>query len=177
MGGRPFIKNMVGIKEHYKKYYQKNKDKYKERYRKNRIEFIKYSTKWKKEHPEKVKVNRRKHDQIYRLNPKFRVDHNLSRHIEKALERKKAGRKWEKLVGYTLEDLIKHLESKFDNKMTWENYGSYWDIDHIKPKSLFHYKNPEDPEFKKCWALENLQPLEHTANMKKWKKYPTVESK
>lgn len=55
--------------------------------------------------------------------------------------------------------------------MNWDNYGSYWHIDHIKPISLFKYETAEDPEFKKCWALDNLQPLEKIANLKKGNKF------
>ena len=55
--------------------------------------------------------------------------------------------------------------------MTWENQGSYWHIDHIKPKSLFEYDSIDHPEFKKCWSLDNLQPLEAKENMRKNNKY------
>jgi hypothetical protein len=91
----------------------------------------------------------------------------MGRAIWFALKGKKNGRKWEILVDYSLKDLMKYLEKQFNNKMNWDNYGSYWEVDHIKPKSLFHYQIPEDPEFKKCWALENLQPLEISLNRKK----------
>ena len=99
--------------------------------------------------------------------PKFHLDMNMSVAIRQSLKGKKAGRSWEKLVGYVLKDLIERLEGQFDEKMNWENYGSYWHIDHIKPRSLFKYTSPEDPEFKGCWALENLQPLEKIANLRK----------
>ena len=98
---------------------------------------------------------------------RIRLDNNISSLISRSLKGKKAGRRWESLVGYTLEDLIIHLEKQFDNKMNWENYGGYWWIDHIKPRSLFKYKTAEDPEFKKCWALKNLQPMEKFTNIKK----------
>jgi 5-methylcytosine-specific restriction endonuclease McrA len=42
--------------------------------------------------------------------------------------------------------------------MTWENYGE-WRVDHIKPISSFNFTDINDDEFKKCWPLENLQPL------------------
>ena len=38
-----------------------------------------------------------------------------------------------------------------------------------KPKSLFNYKNPEDEEFKKCWALNNLRPLKAKENLRRKK--------
>ncbi len=54
--------------------------------------------------------------------------------------------------------------------MSWENYGSYWWLDHIKPRSSFNYESPDDKELKECWALENLQPLEKIANIRKGNK-------
>ena len=65
---------------------------------------------------------------------------------------------WEILVDFTLNELIEHLESKFENNMSWENYGK-WHIDHIVPKSYFIYENYKDKKFKECWNLKNLQPL------------------
>ncbi len=83
----------------------------------------------------------------------------------------KSGQSWKKFVNYTLEDLIKHLEQKFDKNMNWDNYGSYWAVDHIKPKSLFNYTSTIDSEFKECWSLKNLQPLEKIENIKKSNRY------
>ena len=90
--------------------------------------------------------------------------------ISTCLKGKKTGRKWERLVGYTIEDLMKRLESLFEPWMNWDNYGK-WHIDHIKPKSLFKYNLPEDKSFKKCWSLKNLQPLEASENKRKQNKY------
>ena len=50
--------------------------------------------------------------------------------------------------------------------MSWDNYGE-WHIDHILPDSSFYYVSTEDDEFKKCWALSNLQPLWAIDNLKK----------
>ena len=62
------------------------------------------------------------------------------------------------LVGYTLTELMEHLESKFQPGMTWDNYGE-WHIDHIIPISYFDYSSYDDETFKICWDLNNLQPL------------------
>ena len=62
---------------------------------------------------------------------------------------------------------MEHLESKFDDKMTWDNYGSYWHVDHIVGVANFNYTSYEDEAFKKCWSLENLQPLYGVDNLKK----------
>lgn len=105
--------------------------------------------------------------QLRKESPKYRLDNNMSAIIRQSLKGKKAGRSWEKLVGYTLKDLTERLEGQFDDKMNWENYGNYWETDHIKPRSLFKYVSSEDSAFKRCWALKNLQPLEKIANRRK----------
>jgi 5-methylcytosine-specific restriction endonuclease McrA len=74
-------------------------------------------------------------------------------------------------VGYTVGSLAKHLESQFDDKMSWNNYGKYWHIDHIIPKSWFSYEDVKDKDFQKCWALNNLQPLEAMKNLSKNNRY------
>jgi len=57
--------------------------------------------------------------------------------------------------------------------MTWENHGKFsndrktWHIDHIIPQSLLLFDNIEHPNFKKCWALENLRPISAKENLKK----------
>ena len=146
----------------YKEYQKEYNKEYQKEYQKT-DKFKEYLREWKKKERG--------------INAKYKLDDNMSGAIWKALKGKKAGRKWEELVGYTVEDLIKHLESKFESWMNWNNYGIYeegkfkWHIDHIKPKSLFNYNGPEDDEFKKCWELENLQPLEAIENIKKRNNY------
>ena len=81
------------------------------------------------------------------------------------------------ILGYTAQDLMTHLESNFEPWMNWDNYGVYdpnrltWQIDHIKPDSYFNYNSIYDVEFKECWSLNNLQPLQAMENIKKGNKY------
>ena len=172
--------NWKGGIENYKitkrKYYLDNKEKLLRNcvlWCKNHKEKRKkWNKKWREKNKEKIRFNHRNWLRNKRKNNiNFRINGIITTAIWKSLHSKKAGRKWENLVGYTINDLMKHLEEKFDDKMNLENYGSYWQIDHIKPKSLFKYETAEDPEFKKCWALENLQPMEKIANMKKHNYY------
>ncbi len=104
------------------------------------------------------------------------INDAMSTAVYHSLKGNKNGRSWENLVGYNAEELKNHLEIQFEDWMTWENYGKVeegkkkWHIDHIIPKSHFKYETAEDSEFKKCWALENLQPLEAIENIKKGNK-------
>lgn len=105
--------------------------------------------------------------------PKFKLNADMSRNICAALQGNKSGRHWEDLVPYTLEDLKEHLEEQFEEGMRWENHGVHgWHIDHIIPRNHFDYESPEDKEFQKCWALNNLQPLWAEDNRAKSDKMP-----
>ena len=39
------------------------------------------------------------------------------------------------ILGCSFEEFKIYLESKFDDKMNWENQGTYWHMDHIIPIS------------------------------------------
>jgi hypothetical protein len=86
--------------------------------------------------------------------------------IYKGLKHNKNGHKWESLVGYTLQDLMVHLEMQFQPGMTWDNYGE-WHVDHRIPKAAFTFTNSCDSSFIICWGLDNLQPMWAAENMSK----------
>ena len=110
----------------------------------------------------------KKYREKIKKDPQWVIDHRMSTAIRIALIDGKNGRSWEELVGYTREDLKLHLESLFTDGMTWEKFlNSEIHIDHIIPKSYFIYSSYEDEEFKKCWALSNLQPLWAKDNLAK----------
>jgi hypothetical protein len=98
--------------------------------------------------------------------PKGALDGRMKTAIKKALKRTKAGRQWERLVGYTVHDLMVHLERQFAKGMSWSNMGA-WHIDHRVPRAAFNYTCAEDEAFKQCWALTNLQPLWARDNLSK----------
>jgi len=89
-----------------------------------------------------------------------RLRKSVSGGIRESLRGTKNSRGWESLVGYSLEDLRSHIESRFTVGMEWDNYGVFgWHLDHIVPQSVFNFKDTDDIDFKRCWSLENLQPL------------------
>ena len=77
--------------------------------------------------------------------------------ISRSLGRREGGWKWELLVGYTMDDLIAHLETQFTDDMSWENFGE-WEVEHVVPREKFEYSSADDPSFRECWALSNLRP-------------------
>ena len=76
-------------------------------------------------------------------------------------------------MGYTKYELKEHLESQFTGGMSWDNMNE-WHIDHIRPVSSFDFDSTEHPDFKKCWALNNLQPLWAEDNLRKNDKWDGV---
>ena len=121
---------------------------------------------WRKDNPDARKQICRVSDKKRRATIQARISHSMSDGMWKALRKRKNGMAWEQLVGYTLADLMQHLESKFLPGMTWDNYGA-WHIDHIVPRTFFCYTTVTDQEFLYCWSLDNLQPLWAPDNLSK----------
>jgi hypothetical protein len=135
----------------------------------NREEVKKYRKEYKKEYrsrPETKKLER-EYDRKRLKDPFHRLNESISAGMRGCLKgSSKAGRHWEKLVNYTEKELRLHLEKQFTDGMTWENYGS-WHVDHRIPKIFFNFTKPEHLDFKRCWDLDNLQPMWASDNMSK----------
>lgn len=128
----------------------------------------KYSKEYRLKNKSKIlELNKQYKKKLRKNNPSFRLGNNCSRVISIALNGSKNNYSIWKFLPYTIQDLIFHLENKFDSNMNWENYGSYWHLDHIIPHSHFKYSSMNDPKFIECWSLSNLQPLEAITNIKK----------
>lgn len=102
-----------------------------------------------------------------KADPAFALSQLVSAAIRKNLSGGKAGRKWESLVGYTLDDLKNHLERQFTRKMTWGNRGTYWELEHIRPICSFVIDGPDSAGFRECWCLLNLRPWPKNDNRDK----------
>lgn len=164
----------------HRDYYKKNNDKITKRtkqYYEENIEYYKeYQKQWRQENKDEINEyqkiyikNRRKND------PEYRLQKNISRSVRFILKDKKGGQSVLKYLPYTMEELKNHIEKQFESWMTWENWGKYnpkthaekptWNLDHIIAHSKFKYDNMDCQEFKDCWALSNLQPLDARENI------------
>ncbi|MFH2075749.1 MAG: HNH endonuclease, partial [Pseudomonadota bacterium] len=121
-----------------------------------------------KEHPENMRAAWRKYRSKRMSTPKGKLNNSISARVNHSLGKGvKAGRAWEELVGFTVDQLKKHLEKRFKPGMTWDNYGTYWSIDHKVPVAVHNFEHPDDIDFRLCWSLKNLQPLEVKINSRK----------
>lgn len=154
--------NLDKIRSYDREWYKNNREKVLKRclnrYKKDPKKILVQNKKWRQENPDKVLIYRKGQIKKRNANPKIKLNHNLSSAIGKSLRKNKKGAHWEDLVGYTIEKLRKHLERQFVNGMSWENYGK-WQIDHKIPIDVFNFTKPKHRDFKRCWALKNLQPL------------------
>lgn len=121
------------------------------------------------EHRCKKCSNKKKHRRSavrMQEDPKYRLREKLSEKVRDAVMLRK-GFKSEQvmdLIGCTIPEMRQHLESKFTEGMSWDNYGQ-WHMDHIIAVS--HFDLADIAQRKQCFHYTNTQPLWGKDNEKK----------
>jgi len=191
---KEYVKNnLIKIRQLQKEWREKNKEyckKYQRNYRKLNKERIKkqrngrekiYNKKYYEKYKEKILNQQKEYYQLnkIKIRPKrlinilkrlnkdinFRITHYLRHRIYMALKGNPKHSTTMKLVGCSIDKLKKHLQSKFTNGMSWNNWGTgwhgkgfqEWQIDHIRPCASFDLRKKS--EQRKCFHYTNLQPL------------------
>lgn len=145
--------------------YQKRRGKilqYQQRYlRDNRDKVLDYHRQYAKQNKDKIGeyVKNR-----YRNDLSFRILMNCRNRMRFYLKGKKSDTT-RNLIGCSVDELRAYLESKFTPNMNWDNYGTYWHIDHIVPCAAFDMTKEEQQRV--CFNWRNLQPLEGSENNRK----------
>jgi hypothetical protein len=141
-----------------KTWYEQNKEHRKEylkEYRENNVDKIRQIKR-------DYERNRKARDPLYKLISNFRTAIYT---VLKESNVDKYGHYFD-ILQYTPEQLISHLENKFTDKMSWDNYGE-WHVDHKLPITYFNISEMGDEEFMRCWSLDNLQPMWGIENIRK----------
>lgn len=168
-----------------KEYRDNNKELLKE-YRKSEANKIAQAKYYRKKHPNskpnpttaKIKEYCKQYNVSAEETPYYRLRRNMSDAIRRTIVGCKQS-SFFNYLDYNKEELFAYLESLFEPWMNWNNYGSYhdhkydpndkstwrWQLDHIQPQSDLPYDNMEHENFKKCWDLSNLRPLEARQNL------------
>jgi hypothetical protein len=144
--------------ENHKNWAEKNKEhlsKYIKEYRENNVDKIRQIKR-------DYERNRKARDPLYKLISNFRTA------IYQVLKESNVekNKHYFDILQYTPEQLISHLENKFTDKMSWDNYGD-WHVDHKLPITHFNIYEMGDEEFMRCWSLDNLQPMWGIENIRK----------
>ena len=152
-----------------------------------RLEDPEYSAEYKKKHVEATKnwqaKNREKTNEIarnfrarhkdrlaeeFKNKPQYTLRARLSARLEYALERHNAKKPYKGLVGEilgcTMDEFVKHIESQFTEGMSWEKRSDIH-IDHVIPCSYFNLL--DEQELNICWNYRNMQPLWAKDNLAK----------
>jgi len=168
--------NRVKNRERNKKRYH-NDPNYKARQltsaRKYQIENDYYSN-WRENNRDKIKDYNQNHKEYKcqwaqdqrQNNIQYKLKGNIRSRIYQSLQNRTDSS--EEILGCSIEEYIIYLEQQFNQNMNWENYGTYWEIDHIKAISKFDLTNVN--EVKICFNYKNTQPLSINENRKKGNK-------
>jgi len=140
--------------EQSRNYYYKNKGKRRE---------------YEKLHREEINLKRRIYNATH---PQARIAHNLRSRICAFLGGRSKGGRLQFLLGCDLEFFKNHLESLFEEGMTWNNYGcgiDKWSIDHIKP--LLSFNLEVEIQQKVAFNWTNCKPMWYCLNASKSARY------
>lgn len=169
-------KSILNKKEYYKNWISQNKSKMKEYHRnyyENNKELLSSKNReYYENNKELISIRNREYNKgIYKEKIKDRRDRdylfklkcNLRNLIKNSLVRQgytKKSKTYE-ILKISYDEFILYIESKFQNGMSWDNYGK-WHLDHIIPLSiaeseiellkLNHYTN-----FQPLWAADNIK--------------------
>jgi hypothetical protein len=157
-GKRRYQENREAIKDRHREYgkvyYRKNKKIIKEKAKKNRPRFRKYRSDY-----DKSRKN---------TDPNYKIRRLLSSRLVNAIKSQKVYKTHNtlELLGCSISEVRRHIESKFQAGMNWSNHGKHgWHIDHIVPCAAFDLTN--ENEQRRCFHWSNLQPMWASENQSK----------
>lgn len=165
------------LRQFAKSYYWKNADKQRakgrqrrrEAYTQNREAEIERSVKYRANNLDKVNARLRDWSKKRRkANPQFRLAGVVRRWTGRAVSAVRGSRSSlssATLLGCSIAELKRHLERMFQDDMSWDNYGTLWHVDHIKPLCSFDLTQEE--EIRAACHFTNLRPLLAEDNLRK----------
>lgn len=138
----------------------------KKAYYANRENEIKRIKKYKENNRDKVLENKRKRER-YHNDYDFRMKECIRSRFTDAIKKNKNVKKKStfEYIGCSIEMFKKWIEYNFDENMKWDNYGKYWQIDHIIPCASFDFS--DEKNIYTCFNWANLAPLEISENIRK----------
>ncbi len=149
-----------------KDFIDNNKELVSKRNKENYLKNLDYNLERAKKYRDENKEKYTNYNRIYKKkrfeeDSNFRFITTIRKNINAYLKGNK-NKKTEEILGCSFSDFRTYLESKFEEWMTWDNYGKYngelnfgWDLDHIIPLSSTN----DIDELIKLNHYTNFQPL------------------
>ena len=132
---------------------------------KNREKAREWNRKHFRNNKERVRERARNNYKKYRQIPQFKIMQNCRNRINKLIKRSSESQRTHNLLGCSPLFLRNWLEHQFNSKMNWNNYGSYWDIEHVMPCAFYDLEKVEEQQ--SCFNWRNLRPYESSLNKSK----------
>lgn len=153
-----------------KAYRQANKEKIKLANQKWREENLEYHRRRALEYyyenrEEVIKKNSARNSARRKTDLQYRLQCNLRSRLSNALRGRTKNASAIKDLGCSTEELKTYLASKFTGEMSWDNYGTVWEIDHIRP--LANYDLTDREVVLMLVHFTNLQPMLIQENKRK----------
>jgi hypothetical protein len=109
----------------------------------------------------------------YRTDVRYSVNRRALHLIHSCLKARGARKssRWNDMVGYTIEDLVKRLKRTIPKGYTWADFmAGLLHIEHRVPLDAFNFTSENDFDFRRAWALSNLRLLPAADNLAKGNK-------
>lgn len=163
-----YSKNQDKIKERARVWYNNNKERHQSRakayYAEKYVDIKQTQSLWNGRNAEKIKQYMRDyHKQRAQTDMNFRIRRNIRARFKHCV---KDHHTFEYL-GCDLDFFKSWIEYQFpsDPCLSWDNYGEYWQYDHVVPCASFDFT--QEDHIKECFHWSNIRPLNKHENNSK----------
>lgn len=145
------IEKQAADKARRREYYLKNKDA-----------SLARSKVYKAENKDKINETRRKYLKKKMKDPLERLKRSMKTLLLAKIKKHHSSTTY---FGTNVDFILKWLEFNFDEEMSWDNYGTCWQIDHTIPVNSWDVSKHDEAMM--CFNWKNLMPLNASMNLRK----------
>lgn len=163
-----YLNNTEKMKQKSLQWYEDNIDTQKARmkvyYNENKEHIKKKHDEWNMKNQTKIRTYINAYvKNKYQTDTNFKVKSVLSARLRCFVKNKNAST--QDFLGCTFEFFKEWIEFQFNEYMSWNNHGTFWHFDHVRPCSSYNLVDEE--EALQCFNWKNIRPLEAKENMSK----------
>ena len=140
-------------------YYDSSRKDYKSQCKECKIEI---TSKYAKNNRDKINKSRKKR---FKENPQLRIKSSYYTRLNQCYKKKYKSKTLLYYMGCSFEQFIEWIHFQFEKGMTFDNYGSEWHMDHVKPCASFDLTKEND--LKECMNWKNIRPCWGKENISK----------